>query len=210
MNEKFYSLPKEKQQRIINAGYRVFSTGTYKKSPVQEIADEAGISKSLLFFYFKNKKDLYMFLWDYACKMTFTYLKKYQCDNPGDLFEVMQAGANAKFFMMEEYPYLSTFTIKAFYEKDEEIRPLIQKSYKEQMTQKTSAVMADIDKEAFVPGLDIQMMIKDMYLASEGFVWEKLQQGKLDAKEMQREFQQLMEFWKSIYLKKGNGENEGH
>ena len=25
MNEKFYSLPKEKQQAIINAGYRIFS-----------------------------------------------------------------------------------------------------------------------------------------------------------------------------------------
>ena len=51
MNEKFYFLPIEKQQRIINAGFRVFSQNTYKKSPMQEIADEAGISKSLLFHY---------------------------------------------------------------------------------------------------------------------------------------------------------------
>lgn len=48
MNEKFYSLPKEKQQAIINAGYRVFSQNSYKKSPMQEVADAAGISKSLL------------------------------------------------------------------------------------------------------------------------------------------------------------------
>ena len=63
MNDKFYSLPKEKQDRIINAGFRVFSRNSYKKSPVQEIAQEAGISKSLLFFYFRNKKELYLFLW---------------------------------------------------------------------------------------------------------------------------------------------------
>ncbi len=61
MNEKFYFLPIEKQQRIINAGFRVFSQNTYKKSPMQEIADEAGISKSLLFHYFHNKKELYLF-----------------------------------------------------------------------------------------------------------------------------------------------------
>ncbi len=56
MNEKFYSLPEEKQQKIINAGFRVFSQNSYKKSPMNEIADCAGISKSLLFHYFHNKR----------------------------------------------------------------------------------------------------------------------------------------------------------
>lgn len=56
MNDKFFALPKEKQDRILNAGYRVFSQNSYKKSPMNEIALEAGISKSLLFFYFKIKK----------------------------------------------------------------------------------------------------------------------------------------------------------
>ncbi|MGM9948116.1 TetR/AcrR family transcriptional regulator, partial [Floccifex sp.] len=55
MNEKFYSLPIEKQKTILNAGYRIFSENTYKNSPVSQIAKEAGISKSLLFYYFKNK-----------------------------------------------------------------------------------------------------------------------------------------------------------
>ena len=44
MNEKFSALPKEKQQAILRAGYRVFSQNSYKKSPMQEIAEEAGIS----------------------------------------------------------------------------------------------------------------------------------------------------------------------
>lgn len=56
MNEKFFSLPEEKQQAILNAGYRVFSQNTYKNSPMSQIAEAAGISKSLLFHYFHNKK----------------------------------------------------------------------------------------------------------------------------------------------------------
>ena len=43
MNEKFFSLPQEKQQAIINAGYRVFSRNSYRKSPMSEIAEAAGI-----------------------------------------------------------------------------------------------------------------------------------------------------------------------
>ena len=61
MNEKFFSLPEEKQLAIINAGYRVFSQNSYKKSPMIEIAAEADISKSLLFYYFRNKKELYLY-----------------------------------------------------------------------------------------------------------------------------------------------------
>ena len=62
MNDKFFSLPIEKQEAIVNAGFRVFSQNSYKKSPMSEIADAAGISKSLLFYYFHNKKEFYLFL----------------------------------------------------------------------------------------------------------------------------------------------------
>ena len=60
MNKKFYCLPEEKQQAIINAGYKVFSQNTYKNSPMSEIAASAGISKSLLFHYFHNKNSLFL------------------------------------------------------------------------------------------------------------------------------------------------------
>ena len=45
VNERFFSLPVEKQQTIINAGYRVFSRDSYKSSSMREIAEAAGISK---------------------------------------------------------------------------------------------------------------------------------------------------------------------
>ncbi len=77
MNEKFYLLPEEKQQKIINAGFRVFSENSYKKSPMNEIADCAGISKSLLYHYFRNKRELYLFLWQIACTITIGCLAEY-------------------------------------------------------------------------------------------------------------------------------------
>jgi AAA15 family ATPase/GTPase len=43
MNEKFFALPAEKQRRILNAGFKVFAENSYRKSPVNEIAQEAGI-----------------------------------------------------------------------------------------------------------------------------------------------------------------------
>ena len=69
MNERFFALPEEKQRRIINAGFFVFANNSYRKSPMSEIAGAAGISKALLFHYFKNKRELYLFLWDQARRL---------------------------------------------------------------------------------------------------------------------------------------------
>ena len=92
MNERFFSLPPEKRRAIINAGYRVFSRDSCRKSPVGDIAEEAGISKSFLFHYFSNKKELYLFLWEYCARTTVRCLKEAGCYGQTDLFESMRRG----------------------------------------------------------------------------------------------------------------------
>ena len=62
MNEKSFALPIEKRQRILDAAYQVFSQSSYKGASMSEIASNAGISKALLFHYFINKKELYLFI----------------------------------------------------------------------------------------------------------------------------------------------------
>ena len=47
------------------------------------------------------------------------------------------------------------------------------------------------------------MMYREMYLASEGYVWEMVSSGKIDADKMEKDFTEIIEFWKSIFLKKG-------
>lgn len=202
MNERFFSLPEEKQQAIINAGYRVFSQNSYKNSPMSEIADAADISKSLLFHYFHNKKELYMFLWDKCAEITIEYLTKYGCYEQNDMFDAMERGMQAKMEIMRLYPDMSRFTIKAFYEKDAEISSAVQESYRKYYNIKAEKTLLNIDTKQFVPGLDIQMMHRDMYLASEGYMWEMVQHDNIDIDKLEKDFTNLIAFWKSIYLKK--------
>lgn len=202
MNEKFYQLPKDKQQRIINAGYRVFSENSYKKSPMSEIASAAHISKSLLFHYFQNKKDLYLFLWETAARITIEYLDAYHCYEPTDLFEMMERGMRAKFQIIARYPHMAAFTIKAFYEKDADVYREIQASYHAHFDRKATKALAALNPNALAPGLDLQMMYREMYWASEGYLWEMLQQGELDVSRMEQDFTQMLSFWKSVYGRK--------
>ena len=96
MNPKFFSLPEEKQYAIVNAGFRVFSRNTYRKSPVSEIAGEAGISKALLFHYFRNKKELYLFLWDTCARITVEEMERCGAYEQTDLFDWMKTQEEEK------------------------------------------------------------------------------------------------------------------
>lgn len=199
MNERFLSLPEEKRQRIINAGYRVFSQNSYKKSPVGEIAVEAGISKSLLFYYFRNKKELYLFLWDEACRVTLEAIREERCYEPDSLFEMMERGLNAKLKVMHQYPELTAFIMKAFYEKDPEVSVCIQESYAGYIKQKAGVSLSMLNPEEFRPEIDLQMMLKEMYWATEGYLWEKVQSGTLEVEMLEQEFHRMMDFWKVLY-----------
>ena len=59
MNEKFFDLNREKQDRMINAALRVFAKNGYRHASTDVIVREAGISKGLLFHYFTNKIGLF-------------------------------------------------------------------------------------------------------------------------------------------------------
>lgn len=202
MNKKFFSLPVEKQQAIVNAGYRVFSRNSYKNSPMSEIAAAAGISKSLLFHYFHNKQKLCLFLWDKCAETTIESLTRYGCYGQEDLFECMYRGMQAKLEIIRLYPDMGRFTIQAFYEKDPEISAAIQKSHHRYFNLKADKTRMNLNPEQFIPGLDIPMMYREMYWASEGYLWETVQRGDMDIDRMERDFTKLIEFWKSIYLRK--------
>ena len=183
MNPKFFSLAQEKQQAILNAGFHVFSQNSYRKSPMSEIADAAGISKALLFHYFHNKKELYLFLWDTCARITVEEMTRSGAYEQKDLFGSMDHGMQAKLRLMRQYPDIGVFAVRAFYEKDLEVSADIQKS----MGQYLQAHAAK----------------KLMYWASEGCLWEYIQRGIMDIDAMEKDFRALLDFWKTVYLRKG-------
>lgn len=201
MNEKFYALPQEKQDRILNAGFRVFSKNSYKKSPMLEIANEADISKSLLFFYFKNKKELYLFLMKKAEELTMKYLIDSGCYQESDIFEMMYKGLLAKAELMKRYPDMSNFALKAYYEDDEDIKDDLQKIIGPYTKLKTNKTLPKLNPEDYKEGLDLELMYQDMFLASEGYVYRMQQEGNIDVDKMLNDYRRIIDFWKKLYLR---------
>ena len=53
---EFKDLPKARRQKIMDAAMEEFAAHDYRGANTETIAARGGISKGLLFYYFKNKK----------------------------------------------------------------------------------------------------------------------------------------------------------
>ena len=116
----------------------------------------------------------------------------------------MYLGMKAKVEVMRRWPDMSAFVVKAYYERDEEVRGEVQKIIAKYSDYRANAYLLNLDPARFRPGLDLKMMYLDMLWASEGYLWEKVQQGELDVDTMEKDFARMIAFWKGLYLRKGD------
>lgn len=116
MNEKFFDLKREKQDRMINAGLKVFAKSGYRHATTDDIVKEAGISKGLLFHYFTNKVGVYVFLMDYSVRFLLLELSRNVKKDTTDFFDLCKQIENGKLQVLKNYPYMQAFLDKAFEE----------------------------------------------------------------------------------------------
>lgn len=199
VNEKFFSLPEEKRERILQAGYRVFAHNAYHSAPMNEAALEAGVSKSLLFHYFRNKKEFYLYLWNHIAENSVSIMNGYGCYEQKDLFEGMMLGLKAKMDLMRSNPEMALFTLKAFFETDPEIQSSIQNLSTEYFSGRGLNMILNLDPGQFREGTNIPLMIREMFLASEGYLWEAVMRNEVDFEKMEQDFEQMIQFWKQTW-----------
>lgn len=118
MHESFYALKEEKRDRIINAAMKIFAQSPYRKASTDDIAAMAEISKGSLFYHFKNKPDLYCFLYQYSCTKIYNKIEQYKAMEETDFFERNIKVVNARVHTMMEYPFIFDFALRAYYETD--------------------------------------------------------------------------------------------
>ena len=101
MNEKFFSLPEKRQDLIRSSAMLEFGENTFKKTSADAIAKRAGVSKGLLFHYFKDKRELYLYLYQYALDVCVKHymLKSYDFGET-DFFLALEMGHKVKMDLM--------------------------------------------------------------------------------------------------------------
>ena len=119
MNEKFFDLAREKQDRMINGAIEVYAKNGYKHASTDDMVKTVGVSKGLWFHYFGSKEGIYVFVYDYCVKYMLLELSTIVDENETNYFELMRQIAKTKVKVGRSYPYLTIFLEEAAHEPEQ-------------------------------------------------------------------------------------------
>jgi TetR/AcrR family transcriptional regulator len=198
LNKKFFELPEEKQLRIINAGLEVFAQSEYKKASTEDIAVKAGISKGLLFYYFHDKKTLYLFLYDYSEKLMTQSVMDDHFSEITDVFELLEYAAGRKYAVLEKSPHVMDFITRAFYSEKEAVSGDLNKRLEKTTAEIYGSCFTKMDSSKFKPEVDAFEILQMLTWTADGYLHEKQRLGKhIDLDDLMEKYK----VWSALYKK---------
>lgn len=173
MYEAFEALPEEKRQQIIRAAVEVFAKHEYKRASTDDIAAKAGISKGALFYYFKNKRELYSYLIHYAEKVLTQQAVDQRFWAITDFFELLEYTSIQKIAVFEDNPYWMDFCVRAFYSVREDVSDLMSGLTNDYMAHMMERFFRQIDGSKFKEGVSPAEIMKMLIWLTDGYMHQR-------------------------------------
>jgi AcrR family transcriptional regulator len=158
-----------KRDALLTVAMSKFAKNGYKKTTTDEIILEAEISKGLLFHYFGTKKDLYLFLFQYAVA---TIMQEYfaQIDmKERDLLKRLRNTFLLKLKLTHKYPAIFDFVATAFFEKDPAVAGKIHKAADQMYFDALKEILQDIDPSLFKENINIPKAVDIIVFTLRGY-----------------------------------------
>ena len=168
MHPSFIKANEEKQRSIINAALNEFSKHSYDNASTNKIVKEAGISKGLLFHYFGNKKNLYLYLHEYVLdKYSEATFADLDLAEP-DIFQRYKQLVSMEMNLVQQNPAFFHFMNRVHIEKSPEVTSELEElqSLKEELNY--DKFLTDIDFSLFKEEIDTKYALNTIKWVLEG------------------------------------------
>lgn len=191
----FDALENAKQSEILNAACEVFAKHGYRKASMKDIAETAGVSKSVLFKYFETKENLYVRIFRLATDGILAADENARLTSApdADVFERMRNSVRERLKLFEQYPWVFRFSYSAAFDPDSFVQELVKSEL-----QKTHASFSERNRQAgeqIMPeyrvirtDIPTEAARKLIFWVSQGFLEEKLQSGETEPNALWREY----------------------
>lgn len=171
-------IPEDKRDKIIYAAIQEFAIHGYKNASTNKIVEAAGISKGILFHYFKNKKGLYLFLIKYTIPLLYDEFFKAANMNENDIFQRIIKWNIVKFNLMEKYPDIFKLLTDAFLDTPNEVKEELLPILMEYQKFGYDTIFKNIDLSKFKKNIDIKRAIEIISWVFEGYANSYIKQHK--------------------------------
>ena len=197
MNDKFFDLKKEKQDKMINGAMQVFALKGYKLASTDDMVKVAGVSKGLWFHYFVNKSGLYTFIADYCVKYLNMELTNNLSAELTDYFDILYAIECTKAVISKIYPYAPLMIQAMEDEDDEEIVEITGMKLKP-YSEKINEALSVFDNEKLSEHVSREMLDMTVRYTIRGLRKKAYSHGEFDADGYLSEIGKYFEMMKKI------------
>lgn len=202
--EKFFSLPAEKKNIIIDAALRSFATNGYKKSSVNDIATAAGISKAMIFHYFGTKKALYLYLIDLCGNIVMNEIDEKFDNTITDFFDRIKLSSHIKISVMKKHPAILSFLTSVYFESDDEVKEDIKDLLSKGEDFRNRIALDGMDASKFKENIDPKLVMKMLVWLAEGYTSQlsnKTDFAELELDVLFKEYFECMDLLKNNFYK---------
>lgn len=199
--ESFFALPQEKQKLIVDAALSQFGKMGYKKTSVNDIATAAGISKGMVFHYFKNKKQMYLYLIKMSAGELALALADSSKEQVTDFFDRILVGVKIKMAVLHKHPALFKFFTSVYFEKDKEVVEEIKELLANGETVRNDFALSGLDKAKFKDSVNPALILNILVKYAEGYVNITPLDSEQEVQVMMIEFEECMTMMKNNFYK---------
>ena len=189
--QKFEKLSDAKRERLMNSAIEVFGRYDYKRASTELIARKAGISKSLLFFYFGNKRSLYMYAMQYLADTIVDGVVDEKLGTIDDFFEVISYAARRKVAVIAKIPSLMDFAMKAFYPQADgnEVKGELDQYMESSISSLSQMYFTHVNWGKFRDDVDPKKLLSMLVWMTDGYIHERQRMGRqVDIDDIMAEF----------------------
>lgn len=187
----------QKHNQIMTAAAALFAKQGYKKTSVDEIVAQAGVSKGLFYHYFKNKKELYIQLYNSYIEILSSTTRQNVDLSQADFFQRLGQLARIRLDFFSRYPSLWDFLYSAYYESHSDVEPLIREKNESLLRAAHSGSAEGIDWSRLKKGVSPQMAIEIVTWLAEGYMRKFPREGVQPTEDLFERFDVYMQCLKT-------------
>lgn len=185
-----------KHNQLMVAAAALFSKQGYKKTTVDEIIVRARVSKGLFYHYYKNKKELYIHLYNTYVDIFSNDIRTKIDTSETDFFKRLLQVAHIRINFITEYPDLWDFLYSAYYEEHTDIAHLVKEKNGILLRESYISSAANIDWSKLRRSLTPDRAMEIVVWVAEGFA-RKVASSQIPLTELHFQFDEYVECLKS-------------
>ena len=200
------STDNEKRERVLTAAWEIFARFGYEKASMQDIAETAGVSKSVVFKYYESKENLYRTAFHIASEEIARADAEAAVDlaEREDVFSALRKTVDARMRLFARAPYVYSFSYTAAYDTAELPRQLVLEQFAKRGVTKPDAERYSCIRKDVTPQRAKQMI----FWISQGFLGDQLARGMVRPEALKQAYLEWVDLMELLLKERGNDEYE--